>query len=89
MQGPPATTPGWVAASLAFWGLFLIVYLLSTFHHRLGPKLSGWLSKPVVTRSAAWTGFLSYMIGEWYKGMYFVLVNILIIGMFRINCLPH
>lgn len=65
MTGPTATTPAWVAVALVFWGLFLIIFSLSTIHEKLGPKLSNLLGKPAVARSAAWVGVLGYMIGEY------------------------
>jgi len=64
MQGPTATTPAWIAVALGFWGLFLIIYILSTIRERLGGKASEILGKPAVARAAAWFGLLGYLIGQ-------------------------
>ena len=64
LQSPTSTTPGWIAAALIFWGLFLIIFSLSTIRGRLGGKLSEILGKPMVARAAAWVGVMGYMIGE-------------------------
>jgi hypothetical protein len=63
MAGPTATTPAWIAASLIFWGLFLIIFSLSTVRERLGGNLSSLLGKPIIARVAAWVGVLGYMVG--------------------------
>lgn len=64
MQSPTATSPAWIAAALAFWGLFIIIFTLSTVRERLGGKFSEIFGKPVVARAAAWFGVLGYMIGQ-------------------------
>ncbi|KAF8516191.1 hypothetical protein BU17DRAFT_93020 [Hysterangium stoloniferum] len=63
MGGPTATTPAWIAVSLVFWGLFLVIFSLSTVRERLGGKISLLLGKPAVARAAAWVGVLGYLIG--------------------------
>lgn len=63
LQAPAATTPAWIAVSLVFWTLFLIIFSMSAIRERLGPKLSAVLGKPMVARAAAWVGLLGFMIG--------------------------
>ncbi|KAF8591859.1 hypothetical protein K439DRAFT_608459 [Ramaria rubella] len=63
LQSPTATTPAWIAVSLVFWSLFLIIFSMSTVRERLGGKLNVLLGKPAVARAAAWVGVLGYMIG--------------------------
>jgi len=62
-QAPTATTPAWIAVALVFWGLFLVIFSLTTLRSKLGGKLSAALAKPMVARAAAWVGVLGYLIG--------------------------
>jgi hypothetical protein len=68
LESPAATTPAWIAVSLVFWTLFLIIFSMSTVRERLGGKLSAVLGKPFVARAAAWVGLLGFMIGRFLFG---------------------
>ncbi|OBZ79151.1 hypothetical protein A0H81_01175 [Grifola frondosa] len=62
LSAPTATTPAFIAVSLAFAILFFILFTLTSFHEKMG-KFGARLDKPVIHRLTAWIGFLGFMIG--------------------------
>ena len=63
LQAPAATTPAFIAVSLAFSALFVVIFTLISFRSKLGGKLSASLEKPFINRAVAWIGLLGFMIG--------------------------
>jgi len=43
--------------------IFFITFTLISFRHKMGPKLSVALDKPMVQRLSAWVGFIGFLIG--------------------------
>lgn len=63
LQAPAATTPAFIAVSLAFSALFVIIFTMISFRSKLGAKLGASLEKPFINRAVAWIGLLGFMIG--------------------------
>ncbi|KAI5124661.1 hypothetical protein M0805_004269 [Coniferiporia weirii] len=63
LTAPTATTPAFIAVSIGFSCLFVVIFTLISFRSKLGPKLGSALDKPFINRTVAWMGLLGFMIG--------------------------
>ncbi|KAH9944409.1 uncharacterized protein BXZ73DRAFT_39964 [Epithele typhae] len=62
LSAPTATTPVFIAISLAFTIIFFILFTLTTFRSKMG-KAGNVFDKPAVQRATAWIGLLGFLIG--------------------------
>ncbi|KAJ3479929.1 hypothetical protein NLI96_g8717 [Meripilus lineatus] len=62
LSAPTATTPAFIAVSIAFTFFFLLLFTLTAFRSKMG-KAGAFFDKPVVQRSTAWIGLFGFMIG--------------------------
>jgi len=63
LASPITATPVFELLALIFSSTFLIVFTLMCFREKLGGRISDYLGRPAVSRFAAWTGVLGFMIG--------------------------
>ncbi|TFK57268.1 hypothetical protein OE88DRAFT_1650902 [Heliocybe sulcata] len=63
LSAPTATTPAFIAVSLGFSILFFTLFTMTSFRHKLGPKMEAALDKPTIQRVVAWLGLFGFMIG--------------------------
>jgi hypothetical protein len=63
LSAPTQGTPIFVAMGLTLSIFFFVVFVLISFRHKMSPKLTAILDKPLVQRLAAWTGFFGFFIG--------------------------
>jgi len=64
LTAPTATTPVFIAMSIALSTIFFILFTLISLRASLGAKLSALLDKPALHRASAWLGLLGFMIGK-------------------------
>ena len=64
LSAPTATTPAFIAVSLAFTVIFFILFTLTSFRGKMG-KFGNALDKPGVQRATAWIGLLGFLIGQY------------------------
>ena len=64
LSAPTATTPGFIAVSIAFTFLFFLLFTLTAFRTKMG-KAGAFFDKPLIQRSTAWIGLFGFMIGKW------------------------
>jgi len=62
LTAPTATTPAFIAVSLAFTVLFLFMFTFTAHRATLG-RLGAPFERPGVQRATAWIGLLGFMIG--------------------------
>ncbi|KAI0963535.1 hypothetical protein AcW1_000583 [Taiwanofungus camphoratus] len=62
LAAPTATTPAFIAVSLAFAVMFFIMFTLTTHRGKLG-RFGAPFDKPLMQRATAWIGFLGFMLG--------------------------
>ncbi|KAI1797851.1 hypothetical protein LXA43DRAFT_982314 [Ganoderma leucocontextum] len=62
LSAPTATTPAFIAVSLAFTIIFFMLFTLTSFRGKMG-KFGNVLGKPGVQRATAWIGLLGFLIG--------------------------
>jgi len=62
LNAPTASTPAFVAVSLAFTVLFFLLFTFTCFRNKLG-KAGAFLDRPGVQRATAWIGLLGFLIG--------------------------
>ncbi|CCM01958.1 uncharacterized protein FIBRA_04031 [Fibroporia radiculosa] len=62
LNAPTATTPAFIAVSLALMFIFIIMYTLTSHRAALG-KIGVPFERPNVQRATAWIGFLGFIIG--------------------------
>lgn len=63
LTSPPSSAPGFIAVSLGFSTIFVLLFTLISLRSKLGPKLGPALDKPFLNRAVAWLGLLGFMIG--------------------------
>jgi len=63
LTAPPASTPVFIAIAIAFSLMFLIIFVLTSFRHKFGEKMSAALERPFIHRAAGWIGFFGFFIG--------------------------
>ncbi|EPQ60788.1 hypothetical protein GLOTRDRAFT_68732 [Gloeophyllum trabeum ATCC 11539] len=63
LSAPTATTPAFIAVSLGFSILFFLLFSMTSFRHKLGPKMETALDRPTIQRLVAWVGLFGFMIG--------------------------
>ena len=63
LSAPTATTPAFIAVSLGFTIIFFVLFVMTTFRHKMG-KAGNVLDKPAVQRTTAWIGLLGFLICE-------------------------
>jgi hypothetical protein len=63
LDAPTTSTPAFIAISIGFSTIFLILFTLISLRASLGPKLSATLERPALHRASAWLGFLGFLIG--------------------------
>ncbi|KAI0757029.1 hypothetical protein C8Q80DRAFT_1131739 [Daedaleopsis nitida] len=62
LSAPTATTPAFIAVSLAFTVIFFLLFTLTAFRGKMG-KLGNVFDKPGMQRATAWIGLLGFIIG--------------------------
>lgn len=62
LSAPTATTPAFIAVSLAFTFMFFLLFTFTALRSKLG-KAGPWFDRPMVQRSTAWIGLFGFMIG--------------------------
>ncbi|KAF7791902.1 hypothetical protein EIP86_002927 [Pleurotus ostreatoroseus] len=62
LSAPTATTPAFIAVSLAFTVIFFFLFTFTALRSKLG-KAGVWFDRPMVQRSTAWIGLLGFMLG--------------------------
>ncbi|PSR72386.1 hypothetical protein PHLCEN_2v11729 [Hermanssonia centrifuga] len=62
LTAPTATTPAFIAVSLAFSIMFFLLFTFTALRSKLG-KAGAFFDKPAVQRSTAWIGLMGFMIG--------------------------
>ncbi|KAJ3522092.1 hypothetical protein NM688_g8925 [Phlebia brevispora] len=62
LSAPTATTPAFIAVSLAFSVIFFFLFTFTALRSKLG-KMGPWFDRPMVQRSTAWIGLFGFMIG--------------------------
>ena len=62
LSAPTATTPVFIAISLAFSIIFFFLFTFTALRSKLG-KLGPMFDKPVVQRSTAWIGLFGFLVG--------------------------
>ncbi|KAH8120363.1 hypothetical protein DFH11DRAFT_1559742, partial [Phellopilus nigrolimitatus] len=63
LTAPATATPAFIAVSLGFSCLFVLVFTLISFRSKMGAKLGAALEKPFINRAVAWFGLVAFMIG--------------------------
>lgn len=63
LSAPTATTPAFIAVSIAFTFLFFLLFSFTAFRTKMG-KAGAFFDKPIVQRSTAWIGIFGFMIGQ-------------------------
>lgn len=71
LTAPPASSSGFIAVSLAFTSIFVLLFSLISLRSKLGEKASAALDKPSVNRLVAWLGFFGFLIGEYAELLVF------------------
>lgn len=66
LSAPTATTPVFIAVSLAFTVIFFVLFTLTSFRGKIG-KLGNALERPGVQRATAWIGLLGFLIGPFFS----------------------
>ena len=64
LTAPTASTPVFIAISIALSTIFFILFAMISLRANLGAKLSTMLDRPTFHRASAWLGLLGFMIGE-------------------------
>ena len=67
LTAPTATTPVFIAISIALSTIFFILFTLISLRAYLGAKLSALLDKPALYRASAWLGLLGFMTGKFLR----------------------
>ncbi|CDO71534.1 hypothetical protein BN946_scf184911.g4 [Trametes cinnabarina] len=62
LSAPTATTPAFIAVSLAFSVLFFLLFTMTSFRGKMG-KFGNSFDRPGVQRATAWIGLLGFLIG--------------------------
>ncbi|KAI9572936.1 hypothetical protein HD554DRAFT_2320275 [Boletus coccyginus] len=62
LAAPPTAAPAFLATSLAFTIIFLIMFTGISFRHLMGKAGDVW-EKPMVQRASAWIGISSFLVG--------------------------
>ncbi|KAH9946647.1 hypothetical protein B0H21DRAFT_883577 [Amylocystis lapponica] len=62
LTSPPASSPAFIAVSIAFAVIFFFMFTFSAHRDRMG-RFGANFYKPVVQRVTAWIGFLGFIIG--------------------------
>lgn len=62
LSAPTATTPAFIAVSLAFTILFFVLFSCTALRSKLG-RGGAFFDRPNVQRTTAWIGLLGFMIG--------------------------
>ncbi|KAI0778154.1 hypothetical protein BD413DRAFT_507153 [Trametes elegans] len=62
LSAPTATTPAFIAVSLAFTILFFLLFAMTSFRGKMG-KFGNTFDRPGVQRATAWIGLLGFLIG--------------------------
>lgn len=62
LSAPAATTPAFIAVSIAFTILFFFLFTFTALRTKMG-KAGAFFDKPLVQRATAWIGLLGFMIG--------------------------
>jgi len=62
LSAPAATTPAFIAVSLAFTTLFFFLFTFTALRTKMG-KAGAFFDKPKVQSATAWIGFFGFMIG--------------------------
>ncbi|KAK7694600.1 hypothetical protein QCA50_001786 [Cerrena zonata] len=62
LSAPTATTPAFIAVSIAFTLVFFFIFTFTSFRAKMG-KFGNVFDKPVVQRLTAWIGLLGFIIG--------------------------
>lgn len=70
LSAPTATTPVFIAISLAFTIIFFFMFTFTAMRSKLG-KLGPFFDRPSVQRYTAWIGLFGFMIGEFPPRQYF------------------
>ncbi|KAF8481213.1 hypothetical protein DFH94DRAFT_738725 [Russula ochroleuca] len=63
LTAPTASTPVFIAISIALSTIFFIIFALISLRANLGARLSTMLDRPTFHRASAWLGLLGFMIG--------------------------
>ncbi|KAI8995599.1 hypothetical protein BD414DRAFT_479982 [Trametes punicea] len=62
LSAPTATTPAFIAVSLAFSAIFFLLFTMTSFRGKMG-KFGNSFDRPAVQRATAWIGLLGFLIG--------------------------
>lgn len=62
LSAPTATTPAFIAVSIAFTLIFFILFTFTSFRSKMG-KFGNVFDKPAIQRATAWIGLLGFIIG--------------------------
>ncbi|RPD82584.1 hypothetical protein L226DRAFT_607687 [Lentinus tigrinus ALCF2SS1-7] len=62
LSAPTATTPAFIAVSLAFTIIFFFLFTMTSFRGKMG-KFGNVFDKPAIQRTTAWIGLLGFLIG--------------------------
>lgn len=63
LSAPTATTPVFMAISIAFTIIFFFLFTFTAMRSKLGAKFGALFDRPGVQRATAWIGLLGFMIG--------------------------
>jgi hypothetical protein len=63
LSAPTGSPAVFISIAVAFSILFFMTFTLASFRHKMNPKLSSVLEKPVFQQLSAWIGFFSFFIG--------------------------
>lgn len=66
LSAPTATTPVFIAISLALTIIFFFLFTLTAMRSKLG-KMGPFFDKPSVQRYTAWIGLFGFMIGAFFQ----------------------
>ena len=66
LAAPPTAAAVFLAISLAFSFIFLIMFTGISFRHLMGKAGNVW-EKPMVQQACAWIGISSFLVGMWYS----------------------
>ena len=64
LTAPTATTPAFIAVSLAFTIIFFTLFSLTAFRAKMG-KFGNVFDRPGMQRATAWIGLLGFLIGKY------------------------
>ncbi|KAJ7706139.1 hypothetical protein B0H17DRAFT_919365 [Mycena rosella] len=63
LSAPTEATPVFIGLALACSGIFFVTFILISFRHKMGARMTAMMDTPMIQRFSAWIGFFGFMIG--------------------------